>query len=305
MAYNFFKKHVEAQLSTEKFYNGIIIEGVDVGEKSKEEAVLLVREKIKKEQEEMNITVNSENKSINLKGTDFVYNYNIEKTVNDAYNYAREGNIWIRYFDYLKVKNNKDEFTIEISLNEESLSKNVNVLIYQLDDMQLEAHVKEFNPNSENMFVYAEGKDGYRLDKNEVTQKIKKQVLSRKSGELYLQKYEYKNKTTISDAQNRTKLIGEFKTISTNSDNGNQNMRLSMDAINGTILNPGEIFSFNKIVGDSNDPNRGFLPGASILNGSIVMSYGGGICQAATTIYGAAIRADMTIIERRNHRFKI
>lgn len=305
LSYNFAKKKIEAKLTTDNFYEGIIIDGVNVGGKSKDEAEKLIYEKLKKEQENMTVTVLCDGKSASLSGTNFIYKYDVKKAVNEAYNCAREGeNLFARYFELLKAQNDENKFVVEATLDEENLTRNVNSLMSKLDDKELEAHVKEFNPNSENMFVYAEGKDGYKLDRAEVTQQVKNFVLTRKSGEIYLQKHEYKNTTTISDAKERTQLIGVFKTISTNSENGNQNMKLSMDAVNGTILNPGETFSFNAIVGDSNDPNRGFLPGSTILNGEIVMAYGGGICQAATTIYGAAIRADMTIIERRNHRFK-
>lgn len=305
LSYNFAKKKIEANLTTDNFYEGIIIEGVNVGGKSKDEAEKLIYEKLKKEQENMTVTVLCYGKSASLSGANFIYKHDVEKAVNEAYHCAREGeNLFARYFELLKTQNDENKFVVEATLDEENLTRNVNSLINKLDDKELEAHVKEFNPNSENMFVYAEGKDGYKLDRAEVTQQVKNFVLTRKSGEIYLQKHEYKNTTTIADAKERTQLIGTFKTTSTNSENGNQNMKLSMDAVNGTILNPGETFSFNAIVGDSNDPNRGFLPGSTILNGEIVMAYGGGICQAATTIYGAAIRADMTIIERRNHRFK-
>ncbi len=302
--FNFLMSYILSNLDTDKFYNGILINGVDVSGVDKEEAKSMVYKRLKSEEENIIIAIYCEDKSLELSGMNFDYEYNLNNTVDLAYNYARKGNLFFRYFKLLKVKNNKNKFVVKSVPNEESLKKNVNTIINNFDDPKLEAHVEKFEPNSEKMFVYAQGKDGYRLNKEEVTQQLKNLVQNRKSGKIYLKKYEYKNTTTIEDAKNRTQLIGEFKTISTNSYNSNKNMKLSMEAINGTILKPGEIFSFNKVVGDSNNPKRGFLPGASIINGAITMTYGGGICQAATTIYGAAIRADMTIIERRNHRFK-
>ena len=78
-------------------------------------------------------------------------------------------------------------------------------------------------------------------------------------------------------------------------------MDLSMHAINGTVLRPGEVFSFNKIVGDANDSTRGFLPGATIVNGNIVMAYGGGVCQASTTLYNALLLSNIEILEVSKH----
>lgn len=302
--YSLATAHMSAQLSTENFYEGTIIGGVDVSGKSKTEAIDIIYEKLKNDEQSVNITVYCEDQSLTLTNQNFAYKYNVEDVVNSAYNCARNGNLFSRYFEFLSIKNNADKFPVDAILDSENLSRTVDFVVCKFDDPNLEAHVESFNPTCEPMFVYSEGKDGYKLNRDEVLQQISNLASAQKSGEIQLQKHEHKNNTTIDDAKARTQLIGEFKTISTNNNNSNQNMKLSLEAINGTVLQPFETFSFNKIVGDSNDPKRGFLPGASILNGSIVTSYGGGICQAATTIYGAAIRADMTIIERKNHRFK-
>lgn len=302
--YSLATAHISTQLSAENFYEGIIVGGVDVSGKSKTETIDIIYEKLKNDEQSMNITVYCEDQSLTLTNQNFAYKYNVEDVVNSAYSCTRHGNLFSRYFELLSIKNNADKFPVDAALDPESLSIAVDFVICKFDDPNLEAHVKSFNPTCESMFVYSEGKDGYKLNRDEVLQQINDLASAQKSGEVRLQKREYKNSTTIDDAKARTQLIGEFKTISTNNNNSNQNMKLSMEAINGTVLQPFETFSFNKIVGDSNDPQKGFLPGASILNGSIVMSYGGGICQAATTIYGAAIRSDMTIIERKNHRFK-
>ena len=106
-----------------------------------------------------------------------------------------------RYFELLKVQNDENKFIVESTLDEENLTRNVNSLMNKLDGKELEAHVKEFNTNNKNMFVYSNGKDGYKLNRAEVTQQVKDFVLKRKSGDIYLQKHEYKNKTTIIDAK--------------------------------------------------------------------------------------------------------
>lgn len=301
-AYSITNSYIEAVIGTDKFYNGTTINEVDISGLTKDQAIKLIYEQLKKEQEDIYINVYCEDKNLIINGMDFDYNYDIEKAVDLAYEYARSGSKLKRYIDVLFI-NNKT-FFVDSIITEDSIDKNVNFIISKFDDEDLEAHVESFNPNMEVMFTYLPGRNGVKLDRDEVKDQLSKIAQQRKSGDLFLKKHEYKNTSTIEDAKEKTQLIGEFKTISTNSYNSNQNMKLSMKYINGTILNPGDIFSFNGIVGDSNDPKRGFLPGASILNGNIVMAYGGGVCQAATTVYGAAIRADMTILERRNHRFK-
>ena len=97
------------------------------------------------------------------------------------------------------------------------------------------------------------------------------------------------------------KKLATFSTTSTNNENGNKNMKLALQYCNGTVLQPGETFSFNDTLGDSTNGSRGFVPAGAIVNGKLEDSYGGGICQASTTIYGAVIRANLTIVERHNH----
>ena len=89
--------------------------------------------------------------------------------------------------------------------------------------------------------------------------------------------------------------------MSTNTANGNSNMKLALSKVNGTILQPGEEFSYNTTLGDSTDPNNGWLPAGGISSGVIVQMYGGGICQGSTTLYIAALNAGMEIVERWEH----
>ncbi|MBR3847932.1 MAG: VanW family protein [Oscillospiraceae bacterium] len=82
------------------------------------------------------------------------------------------------------------------------------------------------------------------------------------------------------------------------------NVRLAAQLVNGTILNPGEEFSYNKTVGPRTTA-RGFKAAAIFAQGEVVDGIGGGICQVSSTIYMAALRANMKITERRNHAFYV
>ena len=80
-------------------------------------------------------------------------------------------------------------------------------------------------------------------------------------------------------------------------------MRRALELVNGTVLQPGEVFSFNGIVGDTT-AERGFYPAGVIVNGQSTTGYGGGVCQASTTIYGAVLRADLTVVARSPHSIR-
>lgn len=83
-----------------------------------------------------------------------------------------------------------------------------------------------------------------------------------------------------------------------------QNIILSTESINNTLLLPGEIFSFNEVVGPP-IAERGYKLAPIIVGGEVVPGYGGGICQTATTLYNAALKADLEIVERYRHTMPI
>lgn len=79
-----------------------------------------------------------------------------------------------------------------------------------------------------------------------------------------------------------------------------ENIRLAVSKINGLTLSPGEIFSFNRTVG-RRERARGFLPAPAIMHESLRPVIGGGICQAASTLFNAALLSDLKIVERHKH----
>jgi vancomycin resistance protein YoaR len=80
------------------------------------------------------------------------------------------------------------------------------------------------------------------------------------------------------------------------------NAALSFERLDGAVIGPHEVFSFNRTVGTwSRD--RGYRKAPVSYNGQLVESWGGGVCQASTTLYNAALLSGMKIIERHPHRF--
>ncbi|RCK81815.1 MAG: Vancomycin B-type resistance protein VanW [Candidatus Ozemobacter sibiricus] len=80
----------------------------------------------------------------------------------------------------------------------------------------------------------------------------------------------------------------------------NINLRIAAEKVDGIILQPGEEFSFNRIVGPRGR-KEGFQPAGVISNGKVVPGLGGGICQVSTTLYRCALLSAMKIVERHNH----
>lgn len=95
-------------------------------------------------------------------------------------------------------------------------------------------------------------------------------------------------------------LLGFYSTKVTGSYNRLFNIQLAVEKCEDTILLAGEEFSFNDTVGDQNE-ETGFLISSGVENGKVVPAYGGGICQLSSTMFLAALYADLEIVERWNH----
>lgn len=98
-------------------------------------------------------------------------------------------------------------------------------------------------------------------------------------------------------------LLAKFTTrYDETAENRANNIRLSSEKINGTILMPNEVFSYNKIVGERTI-KAGYKEASVYVGGKVVPGIGGGICQVSSTLYNAALLSNLEITERRNHYF--
>ena len=99
--------------------------------------------------------------------------------------------------------------------------------------------------------------------------------------------------------------ISSFTTdMGPSSANRIHNVQLMADYVDGTVVKPGETFSFNGSVGPRTEA-RGFREGQMIVGSLLLPSIGGGVCQTATTLFNNAFEVGLPIVERHNHSFYI
>ncbi len=100
--------------------------------------------------------------------------------------------------------------------------------------------------------------------------------------------------------------LGSYTSSYANSDkNRASNVVLGAKMLNGTIVMPGETFSFNKVMGDCGLSSRGFKSAAVFKGGKVVQEIGGGICQISSTLYIAVLYANLDIVSRANHALPV
>lgn len=98
--------------------------------------------------------------------------------------------------------------------------------------------------------------------------------------------------------------LASVQTNHTSNSNRTNNLRLACEAIDGLILKPGDVFSFNDTVGERTAA-KGYKEATVYSGMQSVQELGGGVCQVASTLYYATLLADLEIVERRVHTFKV
>ena len=99
--------------------------------------------------------------------------------------------------------------------------------------------------------------------------------------------------------------ISSFSTpIGPGNANRTHNIVLACSMLDGYILAPGEIFSFNNVIGAASCKD-GFREAPIISNGKLVPGVGGGLCQVSSTLYNSALLANLKIVERHGHSLPV
>lgn len=101
----------------------------------------------------------------------------------------------------------------------------------------------------------------------------------------------------------REVVVGAYSTsVAGRSESQRHNARLALARLDGAVVAPGGMFSFNQRVGTFSR-DRGYRKAPVSYNGQLIDDWGGGVCQTSTTLYNAALLAGMRILERHRHQF--
>ncbi len=149
-------------------------------------------------------------------------------------------------------------------------------------------------------FVFGGSKDGYEIDAEATAEK----VLASLSAGTYTGEITAVGNAVSPSGSVKSKYttIGSYTTKTTSNSVRNKNIQLAAKALNGTVLKPGQEFSFNETVGQRTEA-KGYGGAPAYNNGEVVQEVGGGVCQVSTTLYNAVFRAGLTSTYRRSHTF--
>ena len=210
-----------------------------------------------------------------------------------------------------------------ITVNEEEFKKQLENIIKRKDGRVIELPVKSEIPNKIDLEkiqkeIFKEAKDASIVEKPEliITPEINgmdfaismeeaKGILEQEQNEYVIPLKITTPNITLEKLGGEAfpSLLGTFSTkYSQGNENRETNLKLASEKIDGTIVLPGEEFSYNKVVGERTIAN-GYKEAAVYSGGKVVNGIGGGICQISSTLYNAVLYANLEVTERSNHMF--
>ncbi len=284
----------------------VIKEGVYAGsvdlsgmtEKEAEEAVNEYVESLENAELEL-ICVSGNSVSITPKELDVSW-VNPE-IVREAASIGRSGNVIRRFKDLSDLKKNRKVFDINFAVNEEKVRQIINDRCVHYNTKAKNA---ELIPGDNGQFTIIEGENGQEVNVEESVKVVTDYIGNDLKGEHDIIPLAVDTVKPRGDTETLSKIKDKLGTYTTKYESSgadrSANVATGCKHINGTILYPGEQFSVYEHVSPFTEENGYHLAG-SYLNGLVVESLGGGICQVSTTLYQAVLRAELQVDERSNH----
>lgn len=299
------------QQQENKILPNIYIDSINVGYLTQEQANTILN-KLYKSKSTFSVIFEFEKKPIfNLTASEISYKLPIKEVVEQAYSVGRGSKFFSRVTQRVSLLLGWEEyrFVLEPQYNKESIKKQLQELdeAYRINPQ--EARFKFVNGR---VTAFQIDKPGFSLDITTALNKLEKELAKVKKTEvktitIKIAKKHVLPKIRLQDINNFgiTELVAEGKSQFLGSSAERiHNIQVGSAKLNGIIIKPDEIFSFNKSLGEIST-TTGFKPAFVIKNGKTVLGDGGGICQVSTTLFRSALNAGLPIVERHAHAYRV
>lgn len=288
----------------ETILKGVSIDKLDVSGMTREEA-LAALESYEKNLGGQSIKLGIGDNVIEAKLSDLGVTFDNEDLVDEAIGVGHTGNIVKRYKDQKDLQHSGKTFPLSWQTNENTVRAYVENNCTKYDKKAQNASLTREN----GAFNFVAGTEGLELNVDSAVRTISDYLenswTSDNTEVLNLETQVTEPEGSAEELANIKDLLGSFTTsFSTSGSNRCKNVSSGASHINGTVLYPGEEFSAYETVSPFTEAN-GYAMAGSYLNGEVVDSMGGGICQVSTTLYNAVLRAELNVTERSPHSMTV
>ena len=297
----FFEKRMQEMVNQDVIYQGISIDGEDVSGLTTIEAIALLDKKDDSALKEEILKITHKERSWDIPFSAIDVKYDVKKAVDKAWNIGREGEVKERYKIVKALRKEGKNLPFVITYDDEKLKN------------QLEAVGKELNIDAQDSeisrknggFVITQEKSGIEMDLERTMKEVLTLLKTQKGGKVEAVVAVTLPQYTKVENEKITDLLSSYSTnYSANATGRNENLRVGSQNVNGKIVAPGEEFSMNVELGPQTYAN-GYKDAGIYVNGKVEQGVGGGVCQVSSTLYNAAIFAELEITERLPHSMTV
>lgn len=293
----------------EKIIQGVTLRGQELGGKGYNEFLEIINyeeENLLKKTVTFDMPLESESQKITLTYQELGIQLNSDLIWNEAILLGRSGNWWQRIWARWKIKREGYNLPLFFHIDQKKVQ---NELTKQTASWKIEPENAFFEITKADKVMIIAEKYGKDVDMMTLFSDLEERVHKAQGREVQCPLYfriirPEKTKEDL-DKYQITGVISQFNTqFNPGRISRTQNIRVASKALDGYIIAPGEIFSFNQVVGPRSK-ERGYDEADVILSGELVSGVGGGVCQVSTTLYNAVLRAELQIVERLPHSLLI
>lgn len=276
----------------------VSIDGIDVSGMAVLEARRVVTEAQRARVEALSYIVRAGGESVMIPGGKLGIAFDTDAVLARAASLPRKISPW---------DDQAREFKTTVSVSAASVAKQAQEAALMLKRAPTNAEAY-FDREAETGFVYMSETTGLEVDAKDLALWLTDKALALESGAVEARSVDVPADYTIKDAENDTQLICEFSTSFKGSTyskaNRVHNIVKAASMLDGVSVEPGAEFSINEVLGPRTG-ETGWKPATGIKYGVYVQEYGGGVCQVSSTLYNAALMADLEITERTHHSWPL
>jgi vancomycin resistance protein YoaR len=280
----------------DQVYAGVMLEDQNVSGKTRTELIEMLHESNERGLGRT-VSVYYGDQAYSIQARDVGFSIDVESTAAVIWNYGRVGSWWDRIQSIRTASNQDQKLPVRIVFDQEKLNAIVAAWKRQLEKQPQNATLSLTTGG-----IVPETR-GVRLMEAELKTSLLRSFYHDGSPYVAMPMVAVEPKVTAESLRQAGIVVMQsiFSTQFNAEDvKRSINVKLAADKINGQILQPGETFSFNETVGPR-DKASGFQEALEFFDGELVPGIGGGVCQVSSTIYNAALLANLDITERLNH----
>jgi len=289
-----------------KYYEGTVINDINVAGMTREEAYAAVSKGLEAAPLNVNIDLKVKDLVYDLDMSSLSLSVNTQEVLDEAYKLNRPTNpedfdtLTKCYNEYQRMKNVPAVFQTAYTCSTDGLTDLVHGVLDPLEVTEKNAVITDFN-KSNNAFVIEPEVIGLRINCDKAVEDVTSLLEERQyEGVVEVETTDVQPEVTMQFINENFGRISSCTSTTTKNRARNNNISQACQYIDGTIINPGEQFSYNETVGERTEA-RGFQEATVINGGQYDQGMGGGVCQVSTMVYGAAVKANLEIVSRKPH----